>query len=375
VTLLFALVACAAWARPSAPRGPGDECLSCHTEWAGKKVVHPPVKNGLCLGCHASASETEHTFSLRADGKALCAQCHSTRDTRKVLHAPVTEGLCLNCHDPHGSDFHARLRKNVFDTCTSCHPSKRMQNDAATTRHGALDEAQNPRVCVACHDAHQSDYERRLVAWPPMNVCFQCHDKEQKTPAGDALMDMKSWVGKHERVELRHGPVREGRCPDCHEPHGTSDWRILKGAYPGTPYAPLQGAETYGICFRCHDSRLVLAQTLNEKAVSNADPSKDLSPTKLPQGERLVRAGLTGFRNGNENLHFRHVNKFDKGRPCRMCHDVHASENPKHIRTSTPFGGWEFKLNYKKTTTGGSCWPGCHVERSYDRDQRKENPR
>ncbi len=31
-----------------APAGPGGDCLSCHAQYAAKKVVHPPVKNGLC---------------------------------------------------------------------------------------------------------------------------------------------------------------------------------------------------------------------------------------------------------------------------------------------------------------------------------------
>lgn len=372
--LALALVASAAFAKPK-PNGPGDDCLSCHDAYLAKKVVHPPVKNGLCAACHVSSSASAHTFDLAADGKAMCAQCHSTRDTQKVLHPPVVEGLCLTCHDPHASDNHARLRLPVFDTCTSCHPSKRMQNAAAETKHGALDPAQNERVCVSCHDAHQSDNERRLVAWPVANVCFQCHDRVQKTPSGTELLNVKAWLDTLPKNEMKHGPVREGRCADCHEPHGTSDWRMLKGAFPGTPYAPFAGAETYGLCFRCHDQRLVVEQKLGEAPVSNVDFTKDLAMTPLPQGDRLVRGGVTGFRNGDENLHWRHVSKLDKGRPCRLCHDVHGSENPKHLRTTTPFGNWEFRLNFQKTRTGGSCWPGCHVERRYDRDQRQENPR
>ena len=96
---------------------------------------------------------------------------------------------------------------------------------------------------------------------------------------------------------------------------------------------------------------------------------------QLTQSKRLVRGGTTGFRNGDENLHFKHVNKVDKGRVCRFCHDVHASPLDKHLREWTPFGAWEFRLNFRKTVTGGSCWPGCHVERRYDREQRQENPR
>lgn len=361
--------------RPVAPAGPGGDCITCHADdYAGKAVIHPPVKSGLCAACHVSTSETTHTFGLAAEGKQMCRQCHGPRDTQKVLHNPVAEGLCLFCHDPHASNNPVRLRKTILDTCTTCHPSKRIQDANAATRHGALDPRQNPKVCVACHDAHQSDYSKRLKAWPPMEVCFTCHDKPQQTPTG-TVMNMKEWVESHPDNEMRHGPVREGMCNACHEPHGTDNWRMLKASFPADFYSPFRPGETYGLCFTCHDRRLVEVQKLADQAPSNSDPRKDLSWGESPEGERLLRGGVTGFRNGEENLHFRHVDKIDKGRTCRACHDFHASPNPKHIRTSTKFGNWEFKLNYQKTQTGGSCWPGCHVERRYDRANRQENPR
>ena len=128
----LALVSAAAGAktsRPAAPAGPGGDCIACHAnDYAGKAVIHPPVKSGLCAACHVSTSATAHKFGLAADGKLLCRQCHGPRDTLKVLHNPVTEGLCLFCHDPHASNNPVRLRKTIFDTCTTCHPSKRIQD-------------------------------------------------------------------------------------------------------------------------------------------------------------------------------------------------------------------------------------------------------
>ncbi|MBI3182932.1 MAG: hypothetical protein HYZ28_12415 [Myxococcales bacterium] len=370
----FILWTAAQAASKEAPAGPGDACLSCHEKLAKGTVVHPPVKNGLCLGCHEPASDKQHAFGFRAEGKQMCRQCHAPRDTQKVLHNPVTEGLCLFCHDPHSSDHHVRLRKNIFDTCTQCHPSKRIQDRTSLTRHGALDPERNKLVCVACHDPHQSDHPKRLKDWPPMNVCFTCHDKPQETQDGE-VMNMKAWVDSHEKLELRHGPVREGLCNECHEPHGTDNWRILKRPFPPEFYWPYRQDLTYALCFGCHDQRLIESEKIAEKAANNEDPAKDLAWGKRPEGDRLIRIGVTGFRNGEENLHFKHANKVDKGRTCRDCHDFHASPNVKHIRDSTRFGNWEYRLNYQRTVSGGSCWPGCHVERRYDRVAKKENPR
>ncbi len=367
---LLALATLGASRRPPLPAGPGGDCAQCHLgQYGGFKVVHAPVKSGLCGACHVSSSATQHTFDLLEEGKSLCTQCHSGRAFLKVKHLPVEQGLCLGCHDPHASDHHARLRKPIFETCTTCHPTKRLQDAAAVTKHGALDPKQNPKVCVACHDAHQSDYPKRLLAWPPSQVCFGCHDR--RVQAGEtSLIDMKGWVDAHPDAGMRHGPVQEGQCPACHEPHGTDNFRILKGSYPQALYVPFSPKE-FGLCFGCHDRRLVEQSPLPAGPPSPAPPAW----AGPDGGQRLTRDGVTGFRNGDENLHVRHVNKIDKGRTCRLCHDVHASDQPHHLREATPFGAWEFSLQYEPTATGGSCWPGCHVRRYYDRTEKRENPR
>jgi predicted CXXCH cytochrome family protein len=381
LALAAASAAGAAEERRLRPRGPGDDCLACHHALvSGKKVVHPPVARGLCVACHAPLSETEHLFGWQAEGKAMCRQCHAPRDLEKVRHNPVEQGLCLYCHDPHASNHHVRLRLPIFETCTQCHPSKRIQDATSATRHGALDPKLNPLVCVACHDPHQSDHEKRLKQWPPMNVCLTCHDKVVQG-WDRPLLDMKGWLDQFPDEALRHGPVREGMCNRCHEPHGTNEFRMLRGSFPPEFYWPYKPGDTYGLCFGCHDRRLIEVQKIDAPAAAARQGLIDWGKVEAPAafeprpGERLVRAGTTGFRNGDENLHFKHTNKPDKGRTCRDCHDFHASPNPKHVRTSTRFGSWEFKLNYVKTETGARCWPGCHVERRYDRILKQENPR
>ncbi|KKK92157.1 hypothetical protein LCGC14_2705730, partial [marine sediment metagenome] len=116
-------------------------------------------------------------------------------------------------------------------------------------------------------------------------------------------------------------------------------FRLLKEEYPPQFYAPF-AEENYELCFTCHQKTLVLS-----KKTSN----------------------LTDFRNGNRNLHFLHVNKERRGRTCRSCHQTHASNLPKHIRASVPYGRWDLPIQFEKTETGGSCRPGCHAAKPYDR--------
>jgi predicted CXXCH cytochrome family protein len=82
---------------------------------------------------------------------------------------------------------------------------------------------------------------------------------------------------------------------------------------------------------------------------------------------------MTGFRNGEQNLHYVHVHKAVKGRTCRACHDAHATNNPRHIRDSVPFGNWSLPVGYTKTETGGQCLPGCHQMFRYDRKNPVDN--
>jgi hypothetical protein len=61
------------------------------------------------------------------------------------------------------------------------------------------------------------------------------------------------------------------------------------------------------------------------------------------------------------------VNKADRGRTCRACHEVHAAKQKHQLRDGVPYGskGWVLKLNYAKTANGGSCEKTCHESRSY----------
>jgi predicted CXXCH cytochrome family protein len=113
---------------------------------------------------------------------------------------------------------------------------------------------------------------------------------------------------------------------------------LLKSAYPSSFYTSFS-KEKY-ICFNCHD----------EKAF--AEP-------------RTLDA--TGFRNGNLNLHYRHVNR-KKGRTCRACHHHHSADRPKLIRKAVRFGTRAINIKeYEKTETGGKCAPLCHSVVQYDR--------
>ena len=139
----------------------------------------------------------------------------------------------------------------------------------------------------------------------------------------------------------RHGAVKEGDCIACHDGHGSDQPRILKQYFPKEFYNAYSTTR-YALCFNCHNKEIALDS---------------------------ITTTLTYFRDGNINLHYKHVNKATKGRSCKACHEAHASNQEKHIRKSVPFGGGSFSypIIYTREKEGGTCIVGCHKPQTYRR--------
>jgi len=308
-------------------------CFNCHEDdKTNQKHVHGPVAVGECIACHdPHASNNE--VRLRKPGSAMCLECHEDMkervETAPHVHPPVKE-KCWNCHSPHGTPYEFQLLDEVPKLCFRCHKDKAKQVENARTQHGAVTTG---KLCLNCHDPHTAQYPKQLLK-APMDLCLSCHDKRLETPT-KPIKDMKKWLADHKD---HHGPIREKDCAACHDPHGSDNLRILRRAFPPSFYAPFD-PKSYALCFGCHSPKL----------------AKDAKTTTL-----------TGFRKGDKNLHYVHVHR-KKGRTCRACHQVHASNHPKHIRDSVPFGSWALPINYEKFEDGGKCAPGCHVPRDYHR--------
>lgn len=324
-------------------RAAGDNlCFICHDkpELVGKKFVHSPVAEGGCSSCH-NPHKSDFPKMLIAQGNDVCYACHSDKEelakTKKHTHAPVAES-CVNCHSPHSTDFENNLVAEPNQgLCYMCHDDKQAEIQNNKVRHAGLE---TPKKCVACHDPHFSDYVKQLVQ-KPMDLCMKCHSKEYVQGKSRTANMAEILAGN----SSKHGPILQGDCSGCHNPHGSNNFRILNANFPPVFYSAYD-AKNYELCFECHE--------------------KDLANTQNT-------TTMTGFRDGKQNLHFVHVNKKVKGRTCRACHDAHATNNPRHIRDAVPFGSWGLPVGFTKTDTGGTCLPGCHQLFKYDRDKPVNN--
>jgi predicted CXXCH cytochrome family protein len=296
--------------------------------------VHGPAAVGACTRCH-SPHESEHSSLLRGPVREACLQCHQDfarqMKTAPVIHPPVKSAPCTDCHDPHASGSPFILKKKMPELCFDCHVDVGQRLAGAKVRHKPLEQEGS---CGRCHSTHFSQ-ARGLLPTGEKDLCLGCHgvDNLGQPPLKNIS---KQLAGK----KHLHGPLEQGECVSCHDPHGSDFFRLLTGPYPEGLYFPYrEGA--YDFCLQCHDRNLL----------------------------RFEETSLyTSFRDGKQNLHFVHVSDSRKGRTCRLCHESHASDGEKLIsKGGLPFGDWKVPIRFEPTATGGSCAPGCHRPLSYDR--------
>jgi predicted CXXCH cytochrome family protein len=314
-------------------------CQRCHDiPW--QKHAHQPFAAGKCTLCH-QPHESNFDHLLRGGNEPeQCFSCHTDKKSALAssisVHKPATQ-QCSTCHNPHTSPYPAELRAPINDVCLTCHEDIAKKVVSATVSHDAILMSPDFKGgCANCHDAHATQNPKLLKARAD-ELCMTCHNKPVKAHDGHMVADMSPTLKR----EFQHGPVRSGDCTACHNVHGASHERLLVKTFPKTFYANFD-LENYALCFTCHNKELVL------------EPKT---------------AQLTGFRNGDENLHFVHVNRDEKGRTCKTCHDIHGSDLPNHMATSVPFEGsqWSMPMHFEKKINGGSCAPGCHEPKQYDR--------
>ncbi|MGE5094355.1 MAG: cytochrome c3 family protein [Betaproteobacteria bacterium] len=295
---------------------------------------HAPYEAGDCSLCHQGA-DPRQPGAVKGAVNDLCLGCHDEFVAvlkRANTHAPA-RASCTSCHNPHNAPRPKLLMTDTVALCAGCHDAVAKVAAQSKVPHRAVSTGAQ---CLNCHNPHGSAVQKLLVR-EPFDLCVACHDNGNMTGAnGRKLQNVKQWLDDN---KVWHGPVAAKDCSNCHEPHGSRNFRLLKEEYPPEFYAAYD-ARSYALCFSCHQ----------EAAFSTPKTTT-----------------LTSFRNGDQNLHYVHLQQPGRGRTCRACHEVHASKQDHHIREGVPYGssGWVLKLNYRKSANGGSCEKTCHQEKKY----------
>lgn len=313
-----------------------DLCKTCH-KIEVQEYQHEPFGKGDCSACHMPHQSNLKFLLKGADGSSQCARCHEATVRAaadvKFPHKPATEN-CVNCHSPHSSNAKHQLKAAASALCSNCHPQVMAQVKKASFKH---DPVVTGSECANCHNPHGSN-NRPMLTDRQDKLCLKCHADAVVTRDGRQIPGMAVELTKS---KFLHGPIRAGECSPCHDAHASDHKLLLRSEFPRAFYTPFS-VDQYQLCFSCHTKDLVLTEETEH---------------------------LTAFREGTKNMHFLHVNRDPKGRSCKSCHAIHGSNQPNHIAQKVQFDGsdWAMEINYAPTATGGSCQPGCHSKRDYDR--------
>jgi predicted CXXCH cytochrome family protein len=220
ITVIFAILGLVTVPAYSADQ---TQCISCHVKCKERaKSVHAALALG-CASCHESVAGMTHpgqkgSVRLIQPMPGLCYTCHDEANFKgKYLHTPVTTGMCTACHDAHQSDYNKVLLKDQPGLCFDCHKETKFKGRSVHAPVGG-------GLCTGCHNPHASNSENILLSDVP-EVCYTCHDK--------ALFTKKN---VHAVVSMPNG------CNLCHNPHASDTKPIL-----------LQAIDP--LCISCHSTK------------------------------------------------------------------------------------------------------------------------
>ena len=260
-------------------------------------------------------------------GEATCLTCHDTQDYKGTAHALTTNPRsprsthgCESCHGPGKAhvdgDGDATKIVNLSkvspqrasETCVTCHDRKTHALWAGSQHD------QRNLSCLTCHSVHSPKGPSQLKAANEPLLCATCH---------------KNIVNKQQH-RFSHMPVREGKmqCSSCHNPHGSTNTKLLKTgttvdeacsschAEKRGPYL-WEHAPVANACVTCHDPH----GTNNERMLVAKVPflCQRCHVTSRHPPTVYDNFVLKSSTNGNKVT----------GRGCVVCHQqIHGSNAP-----------------------------------------------
>jgi DmsE family decaheme c-type cytochrome len=259
-------------------------------------------------------------------GSETCATCHTGYDSsiNASKHGftshpgtPMAKLGCETCHGPGEAHMNDPVKvkptqltkisaKEVNAVCTTCHN----KGEHAQWK-GSQHEARNVS-CISCHSIHKPmSTTSQLKAMNQQGTCVTCHrDKVAK-------LDKSG-----------HMPVREGKmeCSSCHNPHGSTNVKLLK-----------TGNTVNESCTSCHAEKR--GPWLFEHAGINGEACSTCHDPHGSSNDRMLVAKLPFLCQRCHN-HMKHPstiydNKVTQSsnrlfsRSCVTCHSaIHGSNHP-----------------------------------------------
>jgi predicted CXXCH cytochrome family protein len=266
-----------------------DTCQTCHEAQANHfaRTIHaklssdPSWKNHVtgCEACHGPGSKHVELMADATDGKAAQPTGHRAIRSLKQENEPskMISETCLSCHS--GKEEHNNFRRgehwrnNVG--CTDCHaaheplpgPSKPGSHTLIADSPGRrIDTAvlrllkdNETSLCLGCHTEQKAQFTMPFhhKVLEGIIKCSDCHNphggfenKQQRLTTGTDAACNKCHTDKQGPFVFEHSPVRVEGCAICHQPHGSSNPKLLTRSH------------VFQLCIECHTNahQLVLRE-------------------------------------------------------------------------------------------------------------------
>jgi DmsE family decaheme c-type cytochrome len=273
---------------------------------APARAAAPPaayVGSDTCLGCHEDAAKelagTPHWQAGRPKSPAAAQGC-------ETCHGPGSRHVEDPGDDTAIHKFTTMAPRLANDTCLSCHTKA-----THALWEGSTHDARN-LSCITCHSVHapKSEHAQLKVA-SEVELCATCHRVQ--------AMKMK---------RVAHMPITEGKmtCSSCHNPHGSTNVRLLA-----------KGSWINESCVSCHTEKrgpfLFEHAAGRESCISCHDPhgsSNDrMLVAKTPMLCQRCHIGTQHPSTIYDNLAVQRGSNRIIGRGCVNCHqNIHGSNHP-----------------------------------------------
>jgi len=248
--------------------GPSQWVIALMTMWAGgiALIAAGPVSPPTPAKRSAAATQAPSAAPPAAQaadyvGQDTCVTCHDDKNYKGTAHAlvsnprsPVSTHGCESCHGPGKAHAESGDKTQIVNLKTL---SPQRASEACATCHDRSKHAlwsgsqhdQRSVSCLTCHSVHDPVGPKQLKAKTEPELCATCH---------------RNIVNKLNR--FNHMPVREGKmqCSSCHNPHGSTNVKLLKNGTTvdeacATCHAEKRGpylwehAPVANACITCHD--------------------------------------------------------------------------------------------------------------------------
>jgi predicted CXXCH cytochrome family protein len=170
---------------------------------AATPATSAPAKPSSVARASAAPSKKYTAEELKKlDVTKACgtAECHVEFSKMEFRHGPSAQGKCDPCHVSIGGKhvFQPVDKSNAL--CLTCHdplPQKKVKHDPVH------------KNCRECHEVHGENDRFFLVGKDVVELCNRCHKDTIKG------------------LPVEHGPVAQGLCLACHEPHESDNAALL----------------------------------------------------------------------------------------------------------------------------------------------------